>query len=215
MTGPSKVRVLVVDDHALFAEGLRELLCFHDDLEVVGIAGSAEQALVDAPRLAPDVVLMDLHMPGLDGVAATRRLTARSPRPAVLALTMYDDDASLFAVLRAGARGYVLKGAHQEELVSAIRAVARGEAVFDARVADRVLSHVGAVTAAQALPELTERERQVLALLAAGRPTAEIADRLQLSPKTVRNYLSSVFAKLQVADRAQAVLRARDAGLTE
>jgi DNA-binding NarL/FixJ family response regulator len=216
MTAPARVRVLLVDDHPLFVEGLRELLAFHADLEVVGIAESAERALAEIPLLAPDVVLMDLNMPGLDGVTATRRLTARSPGPAVLALTMYDDDASVFAVLRAGARGYVLKGAHQDELVSAIRAVARGEAVFDAAVADRVLSYFSlAPSPRPLLPELTERERQVLKLLADGRPTAEIAGYLALTPKTVRNHLSNIFAKLQVTDRTQAVLRAREAGLAD
>ncbi len=139
MTGP--IRLLLVDDHPLFTEGLRELLAFHDDLDVVGVIDSADEALTKIGRLGPDVVLMDLQMPGLDGVTATRRIAAHHPATAVLVLTMYDDDASVFAVLRAGARGYVLKGAHQAELVAAIRAVSRGEAVFGAQVADRVLAH--------------------------------------------------------------------------
>jgi DNA-binding NarL/FixJ family response regulator len=155
-------------------------------------------------------------MPGLDGIDATRRITAHHPDVAVLALTMYDDDASVFAVLRAGARGYILKGAHQSELIAAIRAVARGEAVFGAQVADRVLGYFAAPRPQRpVLPELTTREREVLALLAAGLPTASIATQLGLSPKTVRNHLSSVFTKLHVADRTQAVLKAREAGLTQ
>lgn len=210
------IRILLVDDHRLFTEGLTELLSFHDDLKVVGASSSGERALVEVAALHPDIVLMDLQMPGLDGVSATRRITAHHSSTAVLALTMYDDDASVFAVLRAGARGYVLKGAHQDELVAAIRAVARGEAVFGARVADRVLAHFSAAASGQAvLPELTPREREVLGLLAVGCNTATIANRLNLSPKTVRNHLSTVFAKLHVADRTQAVLRAREAGLPE
>src|SRR4051812_29413606 len=136
-----RVRLLLVDDHALFTEGLRELLSFHEDLKVVGTAASAEEALTEVRRLAPDVVLMDLHLPGVDGATATRRITGAHPATAVLVLTMLEDDASVFTVLRAGARGYVLKGAHQAELVEGIRAVARGEAVFGAAVADRVLAH--------------------------------------------------------------------------
>ena len=148
--------------------------------------------------------------------SATRRITDQHPATAVLVLTMYDDDASLFAVLRAGARGYILKGAHQAEFIAAIRAVAGGEAVFGAQVADRVLAHFANPPPQRAvLPELTERERQVLRLLALGRPTHDIARQLGLSPKTVRNHLSNVFTKLQVADRTQAVLLARDAGLTD
>lgn len=214
MTGP--IRLLLVDDHPLFTEGLQELLAFHDDLDVVGVTDSADQALTQIGPLAPDVILMDLQMPGLDGVAATRRITARHPATAVLALTMYDDDASVLAVLRAGARGYVLKGAHQAELVAAIRAVARGEAVFGAQVADRVLAHFTTPPAQRpALPELTGRERQILAMLATGKTTGDIATHLELAPKTVRNHLSNIFAKLRVTDRTQAILRARDAGLIQ
>jgi DNA-binding NarL/FixJ family response regulator len=207
---------MLVDDHPLFTEGLRELLAFHDDLDVVGVTDSADKALTQIGPLAPDVVLMDLQMPGLDGVAATRRITARHPATAVLALTMYDDDASVLAVLRAGARGYVLKGAHQAELVAAIRAVARGEAVFGAQVADRVLAHFTTPPARRpVLPELTDRERQILIMLASGQTTSDIAGHLELGPKTVRNHLSNIFAKLRVADRTQAVLRAREAGLIQ
>lgn len=210
------VRLLLVDDHALFTDGLRELLSFHDDLEVVGTAESAEQALTEVRRLAPDLVLMDLHLPGLDGASATRRIIHHHPATAVLVLTMYDDDASLFAVLRAGARGYLLKGAHQAEFIAAIRAVARGEAVFGAQVADRVLAHFAHPQPRRAiLPDLTERERQVLRLLSLAHTTHDIAEQLGLSPKTVRNHLSNVYTKLQVTDRTQAVLLARDAGLTE
>jgi DNA-binding NarL/FixJ family response regulator len=209
-------RVFLVDDHALFTEGLRELLTFHDDIEVVGTSDSGDRALADVAHLLPDVVLMDLAMPGLDGIAATRRLTAHHPDIAVLVLTMSEDDSSVFAALRAGARGYLLKGAHQIELVASIRAVARGEAVFGARIADQVLQYFTAPRPVKvALPELTIRERQVLALLAADRPTAQIAAKLGMSAKTVRNHLSNVFAKLQVADRVQAVRRARESGLSD
>ena len=216
MTAP--IRLLLVDDHALFTEGLRELLSFHDDLDVIGTTNSGERALVEIARLVPDVVLMDMQMPGLDGIETTRRITAHHPDVAVLALTMYDDDGPVFAVLRAGARGYVLKGAHQSELIAAVRAVARGEAVFGAQVADRVLVTATSpphVSNDQYFPGLTTLSREVLALLAASLPTASIASQLGLSPKTVRNHLSSVFTKLQVADRTQAVLKAREAGLTE
>ena len=147
MTRP--IRLLLVDDHPLFTEGLQELLAFHHDLDVVGVADSAEEALTQIGQLAPDVILMDLQMPGLDGIAATRRIAAHHPATAVLALTMYDDDASVFAVLRAGARGYVLKGAHQAELIAAIRAVFRGEAVFGAQVTDWVLAHFATPRAEQ------------------------------------------------------------------
>jgi DNA-binding NarL/FixJ family response regulator len=214
MTGP--IRLLLVDDHVLFAEGLRELLSFHDDLEIAGIADSGERAVAAVASLNPQVVLMDLHMPGSDGISATRRIAARHPQTAVLALTMYEDDASVLAVLRAGARGYLLKGAHQAELVAAIRAVARGEAVFGAAVADRVLNYVAARhPEPPALPELTAREREVLVRLADGQPTATIATALGLTSKTVRNHLSNIFTKLQVTDRVQAVRRAREAGLTD
>jgi DNA-binding NarL/FixJ family response regulator len=210
------IRVYLVDDHALFTEGLRELLTFHDDIEVVGTSDTGDRALTDIAQLLPDVVLMDLRMPGLDGIATTRRLTTHHPDIAVLVLTMSEDDSSVFAALRAGARGYLLKGARQDELVASIRAVARGEAVFGARVADQVLQYFSAPRPVQvALPELTIRERQVLALLAADHPTAQIAAKLGMSAKTVRNHLSNVFAKLQVADRVQAVRRARESGLSD
>lgn len=209
------IRILLVDDHALFAEGLREMLSFHDDLEIVGIAESGDRAMVEVGRLHPRVVLMDLHMPGSDGITATRRITAQHPQTAVLALTMYEDEASILAVLRAGGRGYVLKGAHQAELVAAVRAVSRGEAVFGAHVADHVLGYFAKPQPKRpVLPELTDREREVLARLADGHPTARIAAELGLAPKTVRNHLSNIFAKLQVTDRIQAVRRAREAGLS-
>jgi len=210
------ITVMLVDDHALFTAGLHELLKFYDDVTVVSTVDSGDLALVEVQRLAPDVVLMDLQMPGLDGVAATRRITERHPRTAVLALTMHDDDASVFAVLRAGARGYILKGAHQDELIAAIRAVNRGEAVFGTNVADRVLRYFAAPRPVDPpLPELTARERDVLELLARGTSTNQIASALHVTPKTVRNHLSAIFAKLQVADRAAAMLKARAAGMGE
>jgi DNA-binding NarL/FixJ family response regulator len=175
------IRVMLVDDHALFTAGLREILAFYDDIDVIATVESGDRALVEVARLSPEVVLMDLQMPGLDGVTATRRIIAHHAATAVLALTMYDDDASVFAVLRAGARGYVLKGARQDELIAAIRAVARGEAVFGARVADRVLAYFAAPRpAGPPLPELTGREREGPA--PAGHRVAHNSHRLPARP---------------------------------
>ena len=209
------IRVLIADDHALFRDGLRELLASRDGLEVVGEAASGREVVTLAASAFPDVVVMDLHMPELNGIDATRRITAASPHTAVLVLTMFSDDDSVFAAMRAGARGYLLKGAGQVEIVQAIQTVARGEAVFGPAIADRVLAYFSGPppAPAEAFPELTEREREVLELLARGELNAAIARRLGLSPKTVRNHVSNIFAKLQVADRAQAVIRAREAGL--
>jgi DNA-binding NarL/FixJ family response regulator len=182
---------------------------------VVDEAATGEEAVAAAVTAFPDVVVMDLHMPGLNGIDATRRITAATPHAAVLVLTMFGDDDSVFAAMRAGARGYLLKGAGQTEIIQSIQAVARGEAVFGPTIADRVLAFFSGPppAPAEAFPELTEREREVLELLARGELNAAIARRLGLSPKTVRNHVSNIFAKLQVADRAQAVIRAREAGL--
>jgi DNA-binding NarL/FixJ family response regulator len=211
------IRVGIADDHPIFRFGMRTLLSATPDTTVAGEATTGDEALALADAQAPDVMLMDIHMPGLNGIEATARIRARHPRIAVLVVTMLDDD-SVFAAMRAGARGYILKGAEPEETLRAIRAVAHGEAVFGAGVADRLMSYfahppVRPAGAAAALPELTEREREVLALIAQGLTNAAIAERLVLSPKTVRNYISDIFGKLQVADRVQAVLRAREAGL--
>jgi DNA-binding NarL/FixJ family response regulator len=210
------VRVQVVDDHPVFREGLRTLLSTADDLVVVAEAATGAEAVVAAEEHQPDVVLMDLQMPELNGIESTRRIVQSSPHIAVLVLTMFDDDDSVFAAMRAGASGYLLKGAGREEIVQAVRAVARGEAIFGPGVAQRVIAYFTAdpvTPGVSAFPQLTRRERDVLDLVAAGLNNTEIARRLFLSPKTVRNHISNVFAKLHVADRAQAIVRARSAGL--
>ena len=209
------IRVLIADDHPLFRDGLRGLLASRDGFEVVAEAATGEEAVASAVSAFPDVVVMDLHMPGLNGIDASRRIAAATPHAAVLVLTMFGDDDSVFAARRAGARGYLLKGAGQAEIVQSIQAVARGEAVFGPAIADRVLAYFSGPPPAptEAFPELTDREREVLELLARGELNAAIARHLGLSPKTVRNHVSNIFAKLQVADRAQAVIRAREAGL--
>lgn len=219
MAGTQGLRVLLVDDHPMLRRGLRSLLEEVGGATVVGEAGDGETAIALALDLEPDVVVMDLAMPGVSGIEATRRLADARPDLGVLVLTMSDDDASVFAALRAGARGYVLKGQAGTEFLDAVRAVARGEAVYGPGVAGRIRgfllggpSDAGRGDAAP-FPELTPREREILDLLADGCPNAEIARRLYLSPKTVKNHLTNVFAKLQVADRAQAVVRARQAGL--
>jgi DNA-binding NarL/FixJ family response regulator len=210
------MRVLIVDDHPLFRDGLRGLLESVGDLEVAGEAASGEEAIALAASLQPDVVLMDLNMPPPDGIEATRRIVADSPRANVLVVTMYEDDESVFAALRAGARGYVLKGASQAETLRAIRAVGNGEAIFGPGIASRVMRYFSTpqpAAAASVFPELTERETEILRLIARGRTNEDIAEHLVLSLKTVRNHVSNICGKLQVADRAQAVIRAREAGL--
>lgn len=206
------IRVLIVDDHPVFRDGMAAVLAAVPDLEVVGVAADGEQALAAITESAPDVVLMDLNLPGLSGVAATQAITQRAVSPAVLVVTMVDDDDTVVAALRAGARGYVLKGANGEEVADAVRTVASGGAVFGAGVADRVLL----MTARTRTPagadhdSLTEREREVLALIGEGASNAQIARRLDLSLKTVQNHVSRILDKLQLADRTQAALRARD-----
>jgi DNA-binding NarL/FixJ family response regulator len=214
VTGP--LRVLLVDDHPVFRKGLRALLGSLPDTVVVGEAADGTAAQVLAAELAPDVVVMDLHMPGLDGVTATRRIVDESPATGVLVLTMSEDDDSVFSAMRAGARGYLVKGADAGDVLAAITAVGKGEAIFGPTVAQRILSFLSRPLSAfdeQQFPQLTTREREVLDLIATGMGNSEIAGRLFLSPKTVRNIVSSVFVKLQVADRAQAIVRARAAGL--
>ena len=210
------VRVLVVDDHEEFRRGVEALLSAAPSIEVVGHAGDGRAAVAMALDLQPDVVLMDLQMPLLNGVEATERIVASSPHIGVLVLTMMEDEDSVFAAVRAGARGYLLKGARRSEVVRSIEAVGAGEVIFGPGIADRVMGYFRTARsrpAADVFPELTDRERVVLGLIAEGKENMEIARQLSLSVKTVRNHASNIFAKLQVAHRAQAIVRARDAGL--
>lgn len=210
------IRVLVVDDHPTFRRGLGALLASLPDVELVGEAADGEAAVERAAALTPDVVVMDLDMPGVGGIEATRRIVTAQPGVAVLVLTMLDEDESVFAAMRAGARGYVVKGADTDDVLRALESVARGDAVFGPAVASRVLSYLTRPLSARdplMFPELTDREREVLEHMARGLSNNEIARKLFVSPKTVRNHVSNVFTKLQVTDRAEAVDRARRAGL--
>ena len=208
-------RVLVADDHPAFRRGLELMLGGVDDVEIVGFAETGAKAVELTEELAPDVVLMDLRMPDLDGIGATRRITRLDTAPAVVVLTMFEDDHSVFAAMRAGARGYLLKGADQDEIVRAVRAAAAGEAIFGPEIAVQVIRHfaTGSGSNAAAFPALTEREREVLELIAAGKGNATIAHELIISLKTVRNHVSNIFTKLQVSDRSAAIVKAREAGL--
>jgi DNA-binding NarL/FixJ family response regulator len=208
------IRILIADDHEGFRSGLAALLGTQAGLEVAGEAETGEAAVERARELQPDVVLMDLNMPGLDGIAATRRIVDTSPHIAVLVLTMADNDAAVFDALRAGARGYLLKGADRVELTRAIRAVASGEAIFGPDVARRLMAYFAeAPIRVPAFPDLSDRELEILELIARGMSNQQIVDRLVISPKTVRNHISNIFSKLQVRDRAEAVVRAREAGM--
>jgi DNA-binding NarL/FixJ family response regulator len=207
------VRVVLVDDHPIVRDGLKTLLASLDEVTVVGEAGSGEDALAVAKATTPDVVIMDIDMPGMGGIEATRRLRAELPGSHVLVLTMYGEDDLVFAALRAGARGYLLKGAQQQDVLRTIRAVAQGDAVFSAGVADHLLQNFSQPQPPQLFPELTEREREVLDLLAAGASNLTIARELGLTTKTVANHVSNILAKLQAADRTEAIVRARRAGL--
>lgn len=212
------IRVLIADDHTLFRDGVRALLASAPDTECVGEAATGEAAIALAAQTQPDVVVMDLQMPDLNGVEATRRIVQTSPHIGVLMVTMFEDDQSVFTAMRAGARGYLLKGARHEELLRAIRAVAQGEAIFSPAIAARLMeffAHMRVTATRQVFPELSEREREILALIAQGLKNAEIARQLVLSEKTVRNHVSNLLSKLHVADRTQAILRAREAGLGE
>jgi len=211
------IRVLIADDHPVVRRGLRALLSTVDGFEVVGEAADGAEAVREAQLTRPDVVLMDVRMPDLDGVEATRRIRKAVPETAVLMLTMYDDDATVFTAMQAGARGYLLKGAEQDDIADAIRAVVRGQAIFGPGIAGRVLGYFSSppspAPTEDPFPELTAREREILELLAEGKRTSAIASALFLSPKTVSNNLTSIFAKLEVADRAEAIIRAREHGL--
>jgi len=212
------LRVVIADDHPLYRDGLRIVLSSSGGAEVVGEASNGTQAVALAAELMPDVVVMDLRMPEINGIDATRRIAGNHSETAVLVLTMFEDDDSVFAAMRAGARGYVLKGADKEDIIRAVQAVAGGELIFGPGIADRVMRYFASAREGGLLtpfPDLTEREREVLELIAEGQNNQMIARRLVLSPKTVRNHVSNIFAKLQVADRAQAIVRAREAGLGE
>lgn len=210
------IRILLADDHRFFRDGVRALLSGVPEFVVVDEAGNGEEAVSKAEKHRPDVILMDLQMPGLTGVEATRRILRAHPQTGVIIITMFEDTDSVLAALRAGARGYILKDADEEELLRSIRAVASGEALFGPAVAQRLLRYISEVAPSAprtAFPELTDREREVLALIAEGLTNQDIADRMSLSLKTARNHVSNILAKLQVADRTEAVARARAAGL--
>ncbi len=209
------IRVLVADDHPFYREGVRTMLGAVEGIEVLGEAGTGEETVAAASRLLPDVILMDLKMPGINGIEATRRILQTSPHIGVLVITMFDDDDSVFAAMRAGARGYLLKDAALDEVARAVTAVGRGEAIFSPTIARRLMQYFGQTrsTLPPAFPELTEREYEILTLIAQRRSNPEIAALLHLSPKTVRNHVSNIFSKLQVADRAEAMMAARIAGL--
>lgn len=208
------IRVLIADDHTIFRDGMTALLKATSDIEVVGEAGSGQEAVEKARTLAPDVILMDVVMPDLNGVVATQRILSRNPGIGVIMLTMLEDDETVFAAMCAGARGYLLKGSGKAEVLHTIEVVAGGAALFGPAIAGR-LAHFfqeGASASQEPYPELTQREREVLDLIASGESNQAIAGRLHISPRTVGNHISNIFNKLQVSDRAQAIVKARSAG---
>jgi DNA-binding NarL/FixJ family response regulator len=209
------VRVLIADDHTEFRRGLAALLRTDPNLEIAGTAASGADTISLARELQPDLVLMDLSMPEVNGVEATQAIVTASPHIRVLVFTMFEDDDSVFAAMRAGARGYLLKGAGRDEIIRAIRTIVSGGVILGPGIAQRVAGYFSASAAEplDAFPQLTERERDLLALVAAGKSNATIANQLFLSPKTVRNHVSNIFTKLQVADRAEAIILAREAGI--
>lgn len=211
------LRILLVDDHPLVREGLRALLTSLPGMSIVGEANNGEEAVSMASKLQPEIILMDLHMPELNGIEATRRIVQASPHIGILVLTMLEDDDSVFGAMRAGARGYILKGAGKAEVIRAITVVAHGEAIFSPQIAQRLMQYfanIRPVLPAQAFPDLTDREREILSFITDGKTNAQIADMLTLSPKTVSNHISNIFSKLQVVDRAQAVSKVHQAGLS-
>jgi len=210
------LRVLIADDHPIFRDGIQTLLATTDDIVAVGEARTGDEAVELAATVAPDVILMDIRMPGCSGIDATRRIVAANQTVRVLVVSMFEDDASIFTAMRAGARGYILKDADRSDILRAIRAVGQGEAIFSPAIATRVLDYFTSPSqslAATEFPELTDREREILEMIADGYRNADIARQLVLSPNTVRNYVSSIFTKLQVSDRGTAIIRARKAGL--
>ena len=215
----NRIRVLVADDHPVFRRGIRAILGAEPDTELVGEATNGEEAIARALELRPDVILMDLNMPKVSGIEATRQILQASPDTAILMLTMFEDDKSILAAMRAGAHGYVLKGADGAETLRAVHAAASGEAIFSPTITRRLTEYFATpgrgfnTSSDRAFPNLTEREHEILSLIAEGYTNTAIASRLYLSPKTVRNYVSSIFTKLEVSDRPQAIIRAREAGL--
>lgn len=211
------IRVLVVDDHKLFREGLIALLEAAVETAVVGQASTGKEAVTQAQQTAPDVILMDIMMPEMNGIEATRTILTEQPGIGIVILTMLEDDDSLFAAMCAGARGYILKGADKAEVLRTVQAVAQGEALFSAGIARRLTSFFqrggGGDSVITPFPELTDRERELLILIAQGKNNSEIASQLHISSKTVSNHISNIFNKLQVADRAQAIVKAREAGM--
>jgi len=212
----SPIRVLIADDHPVFRFGMRALLDAESDIEVLGEATTGEQAVEMATSLKPDLVLMDINMPGIHGIEATRQVLDRDPNIGVLIVTMIEDD-TVLAALRAGARGYLLKGAEGEETLNAIRTVASGGSVFSPRVADRVIGFMAGTTPAskRPFPDLTEREFEILEMMARGLTNTAIANRLVISEKTVRNYVSTIFKKMQVTSRGEAIAKAHQTGIRE
>jgi DNA-binding NarL/FixJ family response regulator len=206
------ISVLVADDHPVFRQGLHALLDGVPDIELIGEAADGDEAVARALELKPDVILMDVRMPGMNGIDATRKIVAADSGIGILVLTMFEDDDSVFAAMRAGARGYLLKGSEQQEVMRAIRSIASGEAIFGPAIARRLIGYFSSAST-EAFPELTAREREVLELIAQGRNNQAIASELVLSLKTVRNHVSNVFNKLQVTDRAGAIVKAREAGM--
>ena len=214
------IKLIIADDHKLFREGLKALLSVTDDIEIVGEAEDGDTVLKKCNEHQPDIILMDINMPGLNGIQATQRILENHPLTGIIMLTMLEDDASIFNAMRAGARGYLLKGADPQEVLSVIRAVAEGQALFGPAIAMRLMNYfkeLGSKPASSQtsmpFPELTERELEVLRLISQGLNNQEIAQKLVLSPKTVRNHITNIFSKLQVADRSQAIVRAREAGV--
>lgn len=214
----TNIKLMIADDHKLFREGIKALLAVTDDIEIIGEAEDGGAALKKSRELEPDVILMDINMPGLNGIRVTEQILEKQPQMRIIMLTMLEDDASIFHAMRAGARGYLLKGADPKEVLSVIRAAAEGQALFGPAIAVRLMNYFKELSTKPAgsdspFPELTDRELELLRLIAQGLNNQEIAQKLVLSPKTVRNHITSIFSKLQVADRAQAIVRAREAGL--
>jgi DNA-binding NarL/FixJ family response regulator len=209
------LRIMIVEDHPLFRKGLRALISAEDDFQIVGEASDGNEAVTAALELLPDVVLMDLQLPGQSGINAIREIVAASPTTRILVITLFQDDDSVFAALRAGARGYILKDTDEADMIRAIRSIAAGESLFSPAIASRVLTFFAnpRPIAPPVFPTLTERERDILHLLARGKSNATIGLDLNLSPKTIANNVSNIFSKLHVADRAEAIVRAREAGM--